>query len=110
MRVLIANYEFPPVGGGASKVSYELAKKLVDKGHHVVVLTSRFGNLPRLHKQDGIIIHRVWSWRKGIHDSGLRGAFTYLLAALPVLRRILKEEQIDVVHYFFGLPTGLLSL
>jgi glycosyltransferase involved in cell wall biosynthesis len=91
-------------------VSYELAKKLVKKGHDVVVLTSRFGDLARLEKRDGIIIHRVWSWRKGIHDSGLRGAFTYLLTALPVLRRILKEERIDVVHYFFGLPTGLLSL
>jgi glycogen(starch) synthase len=110
MRVLIANYEFPPVGGGASKVSYELAKKLVEKGHDVVVLTSRFGNLPRLQKREGMVIHRVWSWRKGIHDSGLRGAFTYLLMALPVLRRILKKERIDVVHYFFGLPTGLLSL
>jgi glycogen(starch) synthase len=110
MHVLIANYEFPPVGGGASKVSYELAKKLVEKGHDVVVLTSRFGDLPRLEKKDGMVIHRVWSWRKGIHDSGLRGAFTYLLMALPVLRRILKKERIDIVHYFFGLPTGLLSL
>lgn len=110
MRILIANYEFPPVGGGASKVSYELAKKLVAKGHDVVVLTSRFGNLPRLQERDGMVIHRVRSWRKGIHDSGLRGAFTYLLTALPVLRRILKKERIDVVHYFFGLPTGLLSL
>ena len=110
MRVLIANYEFPPVGGGASKVSYELAKNLVKKGHDVVVLTSRFGDLPRLEKRDGIVIHRVWSWRKGIHDSGLRGAVTYLLSALPVLRRILKTEPFDVVHYFFGLPTGMLSI
>ena len=110
MRVLIANYEFPPVGGGASKVSYELAKKLVGKGHDVVVLTSQFGNLARFEERDGIIIHRVWSWRKGIHDSGLRGAFTYLMSALPAMRRILKTEPIDVVHYFFGLPTGLLSL
>jgi glycosyltransferase involved in cell wall biosynthesis len=110
LRILIANYEFPPVGGGASKVSYELAKKLVAKGHEVIVLTSRFGDLSRVEKRDGIVIHRVSSWRKGIHDSGLRGAFTYLFAALPVLRRILKTERVDVVHYFFGLPTGLLSL
>ncbi len=25
-RILILNYEFPPLGGGASPVSYELAK------------------------------------------------------------------------------------
>jgi len=45
-----------------------------------------------------------------VHDAGLRGAITYLLSALPRLRKILKTERIDVVHYFFGLPTGLLSL
>jgi len=27
-RILVLNYEFPPLGGGASRVSYELAKRL----------------------------------------------------------------------------------
>lgn len=110
MKILIANYEFPPYGGGASKVSYELARTLVASGHQVHVLTSRFGDVPKVESIDGITVHRVWSWRKGVHDCGLRGAFTYLLSALPRLRHILNTEDIDVVHYFFGLPTGLLSL
>lgn len=110
LRILIANYEFPPVGGGASKVSFNLARTLVGRGHEVHVLTSRYGDLPGLETIDGVRIHRVWSWRNGIHDSGLRGAFTYLLAALPRLRKILSSDRIDVVHFFFGLPTGLLSL
>lgn len=110
MKILIANYEFPPYGGGASKVSYELARRLVASGHEVHVLTSRFGDVPKLESIDGIIVHRVWSWRKGVHDCGLRGAFTYLLSALPRLRYILNTESIDLVHYFFGLPTGFLSL
>ena len=110
LKILIANYEFPPIGGGASKVSYELAKTLVNLGHEVHVLTSRIGGMPSFESIDGIIVHRVWSWRNGIHDCGLKGAFTYLLSALPRLRRILNTEDIDVVHYFFGLPTGFLSL
>ena len=28
-RILVLNYEFPPLGGGASPVSYELAKGYV---------------------------------------------------------------------------------
>ena len=90
-------------------MSYELAKCLVEMGHEVTVLTSRFGATPKFERRDGIEIHRVWSWRNGIHDSGLRGALTYLMAALPALRKILKSQQIDVVHFFFGLPTGMLS-
>ncbi len=110
MKILIANYEFPPVGGGASKVSFELARTLVKMGHEVVVLTSRSGDALSVELVERIVVHRVCSWRIGVHDAGLRGAITYLLSALPRLRKILKTERIDVVHYFFGLPTGLLSL
>lgn len=110
MKILIANYEFPPVGGGASKVSYKLARTLVGLGHDVLVLTSRTRGQPDVEDVDGITVHRTWSWRKGVHDCGLRGAFTYLLSALPRLRKMLNNEDVEVVHYFFGLPTGILSL
>ena len=29
LRILMLNYEFPPLGGGASPVSYEIAKGYV---------------------------------------------------------------------------------
>ena len=31
-KILLLNYEFPPLGGGASPVSYEIAKKLSESG------------------------------------------------------------------------------
>jgi len=31
MRILILNYEFPPLGGGASPVSYEIAYNYLRK-------------------------------------------------------------------------------
>jgi glycogen synthase len=34
------------------------------------------------------------------------GALSYLAAALPLVRRMLKNERYDVVHFFFSLPTG----
>lgn len=33
------NYEFPPLGGGASPVSYEIAKGYTKLGHDVDVVT-----------------------------------------------------------------------
>lgn len=109
MRILLVNYEFPPIGGGASRASFCIARELVRLGHHVDVITSRFGGMPDSEEVEGMLIHRVWSWRKGIHDCGLRGAATFLLSALPRLHRLLREKQFDLVHYFFSLPTGLLS-
>ena len=52
MRILIINYEFPPIGAGGGKASQKIAASLVDMGHTVRVITSRptqlysfFGNL-----------------------------------------------------------------
>lgn len=52
MRILIVNYEFPPIGAGGGKASQKIAACLVELGHTVRVITSRptqpytfFGNL-----------------------------------------------------------------
>ncbi len=110
MNILIVNYEFPPIGGGGSKASFELSRRLVAAGHAVTVLTGRSGGMKKTEVLDGVTIRRVFSWRKSIHDCGLRGALTFLVAALPALRRLLASERFDIIHYFFGLPSGVLSL
>ena len=33
------NYEFPPIGGGASPVSYDIAKRLAERGYNIDVVT-----------------------------------------------------------------------
>jgi len=46
-RILILNYEFPPLGSGASPVSYEIAKGYAKLGHSVSVVTMGFKGLPK---------------------------------------------------------------
>lgn len=41
MRILIINYEFPPIGAGSGKASFNIAKHLVEMGHVVRVITAR---------------------------------------------------------------------
>ncbi|CAN5348303.1 glycosyltransferase [soil metagenome] len=109
MRILVVNYEFPPIGGGSSRATFSITRELAGLGHDVHVLTSRYGDAPVTEEVGGVLVHRVPSWRKGIHDCGLRGAATFLCSALPQLRRLLNQHRFDVVHYFFSLPTGILS-
>lgn len=42
LNILILNYEFPPLGGGASPVSYEIAKGYVGLGHSVAAATMSY--------------------------------------------------------------------
>ena len=110
MKILLLNYEFPPMGGGAANATFNIAKELVKLGHSVDVLTSRLKDQSKEEVIHGFNVYRVFSWRKGIHDCGIRGAFTYLWNAYFKLRHLLRHKHYDICHYFFSLPTGFLTL
>ncbi len=110
MRILMLNYEFPPLGGGAGKATYNLAKELVNLGNQVDVISCRMKGQLREEAVDGFTVYRVISWRKGIHDAGFRGAFSYVFCAYFRFLSLTRKNNYDVIHYFFGLPTAFLSL
>jgi len=110
MRLLFVNYEFPPVGGGAAHASLATARELAAMGHGVHFLTAGSGIDPLEEDIDGIWVHRVRAYRTSIHQSGLLGAASFVVSAAIRMRSLLREQHFDLIHYYFGLPTGLLSL
>lgn len=110
LSVLFLNYEFPPSGGGAGNATYNTALEMSRRGHQVHVLTARLPNQTDVDNEGNLTIHRVSSHRRGIHESGLFGAATYLFTALRRLRHLARTHDYDVFHFYFGLPTGLLAL
>ena len=109
MKVLLLNYEFPPAGGGAGYATKNIARCLRGMGIEAEVLTARIEDENDLQEIDGVPIHRVASWRQGLHDCGLRGAYTYVLAAAFKRRKLHAENRYDLEHFFFSVPTGLIS-
>jgi glycosyltransferase involved in cell wall biosynthesis len=122
MRVLLLNYEYPPLGGGAGVATQALARGLAARGVSVDVITAGVRDECRSEvlwdghaAQEGLLtVYRVESSRTGVHEAGMAGAFSYLRSALPLVRARMRDEHYDVVHVFFSLPTGamlpLLSL
>jgi glycogen synthase len=116
MRILVLNYEYPPLGGGAGVATAALAHGLAEKGVTVDVVTSGVeGNSERRESErqwemaeGGLTLYRVHSRRTGLHEAGMLGAASYLWSALPVVRRLLRTHRYDAVHIFFSLPTGAL--
>lgn len=111
MRVLLLNYEWPPLGGGAGVASWHLARGIADAGARVDVVTAA-PKIPGAPAPDvpgeGVAVHGLPVSRKGIHQAGLGGTAGYLGAALPAARQLLRERRYDLVHTFFSLPTGAL--
>ena len=55
MKILVLNYEYPPIGGGGASVSRDIAVHLVELGHEVVVVTMKYGDLPEYVDENGEI-------------------------------------------------------
>lgn len=110
MRVLLLNYEYPPLGGGAAVATAALARGLVESGHAVDVVTAGGGTWEGMGPEDdaGPRVYRVRSRRRGVHEAGMGDAASYLVAAFPVIQRLLKAHEYDAVQVFFSLPTGAL--
>ena len=106
MRVLMINYEFPPVGGGGGNVTYFISRNLAQSGHDVRVITSQFGDLPKYEELDGFEVHRVPVLRKSADVCGVHEMLTFILSASLYSLRFVKRFRPDIVHVFFGIPSG----
>jgi len=104
------NYEFPPLGGGASPVSYEIAKGYVKLGHKVDVVTMRFKGLPNFEVKDGINIYRVKCFRSKKEICHPHEMLSYIISAKSFLKKHLKSNMYDINHTHFIIPTGIVSL
>ena len=110
MRILVLNYEFPPIGGGGGRFSADLCKHLARFGHDIRVLTSRYQGLPAREVQEGYEIYRTWSGRSQAHTCTVPEMALYLAANLvPALRQAASFRP-QVINVHFAVPTGVLAL
>ena len=110
MRLLLLNYEFPPLGGGAGRATASLAREFTALGHETRVLTSRFGTQPALETVEGFTVHRVPVLRRRMDRCSPIEMLTFLAAAALHLPGLVREWRPDFTVAFFGIPSGPLGL
>lgn len=110
LRILMLNYEFPPLGGGASPVSYEIAKGYAKLGNNVDVITMGYKGLSSFEKKDGLNIYRVKCLRSKKEICHPWEQLSYLISAKKFLRKHMKTNEYDICHCHFIIPTGVLAL
>ncbi len=109
MKLLILNYEYPPIGGGAAMQTKLLAEKFAERGHKVTVITSHFKNLPWIELKENLQIIRVPAGRKRADRSTMAEMLMYLMMAKLVYLYQLIFNRPDAVLNFFLMPTGALG-
>lgn len=110
MNLLLINYEYPPIGGGAGTATWNMSRELVQQGHYVVVVTANYQNLRGWSDEEGVKVYRCRALRKSPDRSSLLEQFSFVVSAAVVLPKILKQYPIEGVIVFFSLPCGPLGL
>jgi len=126
MHVLIALTYYRPHYSGLTIYAERLARALVERGHRVTILTSRFDKtLKPREMRDGVEIIRPWVWfrlSKGVIMPGmLRWAWQMVrqadvvnlhvpqldAAPIAVMSRLLGKPVVLTYHCDMRLPAGL---
>jgi len=106
LKILMLNHEFPPVGGGASPVTFELCRQLIRLGHEVDVVTMRCGDLPAREKVEGINVYRTFSLRKKPDICHTHEMASWLGGAAVQAGRLAQRQNYDIIHCHFIIPAG----
>lgn len=109
MKLLLINYEFPPLGGGAGNATQNIARELVKAGHSVLVLTTWFRGLEEEEVVDGYAVVRIRSRRKRVDQSNVFEMLSFIWAAIKASKKIIRNFKPDHTISFFAIPSGIVA-
>jgi L-malate glycosyltransferase len=113
MRILFLNYEYPPLGGGAANATAYLLKEYEREGGLIVDLVTSAPNEEQVIEVLGedIQIHKLDIGKRGnLHHQSQLDLLRYSYKAYQYADGLLRANDYDVVHAFFGVPCGVLAL
>lgn len=108
--VLILNYEYPPLGGGAATATYNLLQELKNEEDiEITLLTSSV----KEYKEEIIGTNiRVVRFDIGkdnrLHDQSNKDLLKYSWQAIRWMFK--HRNSYDLIHAFFGVPCGFLAM
>ena len=107
MNILVLNYEYPPLGGGAGNITKHISSNLVAKGHKVLVVTTWFEGLAEHEIRDGQVeVIRLKSRRKHMYRSTPLEMISWMAEAKKFLDNHIPKNKFDFCLANFSIPGG----
>ena len=109
MKILMVNYEYPPLGGGGGIAMMEVAEEL-GKRHSVHVLTSAAPGVATVwrHPTVDLTVHRAEVvGRKYRATATFTSMLNFLPSGIRTGNRLAKTIQFDLINTWFAIPSGI---
>ena len=111
LRILMLNYEYPPLGGGAGNATYYLMREFAAfEDLHITLVTSSTHEERTEHPYENTTIHFLDIGKKGnLHYQTNRDLLAYSWKAWRFCRTLHREQKFDLTFAFFGIPCGVIA-
>jgi len=111
LKILILNYEYPPLGGGGGVSTKKVAEEFARQGHSVDVLTTWFKGLKKEEIINKVNIHRIKViGRKKKPNATLSSLISFPFLAYKKAKKLCTEHNYDFINTQFAVPTGPLGI
>ena len=109
MRILVLNYEFPPIGGAAVGLLPISAAIWRPSAMRCRCILPGIPSLPAREVRDGYTIIRSFAFRRRLHTCTVPEMAAYLaLTVVPTLKHVYAWKP-EVIHAHFAVPTGVIA-
>ena len=111
LRILMLNYEFPPLGGGAGNANYYLLKEFAKKKNvHIDLVTSSANNkFETEHFSSNIKIFKLNVNKKDIHYWKMNEIIRWTKKAYKFSKELINKNEYDLCHCWTGWPAGIIG-
>jgi glycosyltransferase involved in cell wall biosynthesis len=110
MNLLVLNYEYPPLGGGAGVITQNISERMAEAGHKVTVVTTWYKNEKETEETGNLKIIRLKSKRKHTYKSNIFEMLSWIKESKKFLKTFCREEKFDLCFANFAIPGGIVAL
>lgn len=109
-KLLILNYEYPPLGGGAANANWFLLQELMLYPEIKVELVTSSTSGFRIEEQKNVKIHYLdINKSEELHKQSISDLLLYSFKAYLYVKKMLKTTDFDLIHSYFGIPCGYIA-
>ena len=110
MRILLINYEYPPLGGGAGNATKFILREFKKMDNIEIELVTSSINSFYVQDKKNTKIHFIDIGKRGnIHYQRNKDLLSFSWKSFWYIRKLLKTKPFDLVHAFFGIPSGFIA-